>query len=138
MFSQHSNAINTKIIQMCLGLRPFTMCIALAMALPTNISVSMQIFVTLVTFQCVWVIFDLQMCISNDYGLFASKTSIWQFCLQNHFTRCIGHILAFKPASGHRPCPIACTAFKGVPIITHFTIFCYQNILFKSVTKLSF
>ena len=32
MFSQHSNAINTKIIQMCLGLRPFTMCIALAMA----------------------------------------------------------------------------------------------------------
>ena len=32
MFSQHSNAINTNIIQMHLGLRPFTMCIALAMA----------------------------------------------------------------------------------------------------------
>ena len=38
-FSQHSHAINTKIIQMCLGLRPFTMCIALATAFLTNISV---------------------------------------------------------------------------------------------------
>ena len=31
-FSQCSNAINTKIIQMCLGLRPFSMCMALATA----------------------------------------------------------------------------------------------------------
>ena len=98
----------------------------------------MQIFVTLVTFQCVWVIFDLQMCISNGYGLFASKTSLWQFCLQNHFTRCIGHILAFKHASGHRPCPIACTAFKVVPIITNFSIFAIKTFYLKVLQSCPF
>ena len=80
------------------------------------------VFLDLILLQCIWVIFDLQMCIGNGYALFAYKTSVWQFCLQNHFTRCIGHILAFKHMSGHRPCPIACTAFKSVLIITNFSI----------------
>ena len=123
MFSQCSNAINTKLFQ----------CVQVILDL-SNVYKAMAFFLTNISVfnasicyfgnisMHVWVIFDLQMCISNGYGLFASKTSIWQFCLQNHFTRCIGHILAFKHASGHRHCPIACTAFKSVPIITNFSI----------------
>ena len=44
--------------------------------------------------------------------------------------------LVFKHASGHRPCPIACSAFKSLLIITNLSIG-YQNTLI-SVTTLSF
>ena len=55
---------------MRLGLRPFTMCIALAMAFAHkyqcfNIKYKLS--------PCIQVILDHSKCISNGYGLFASK-----------------------------------------------------------------
>ena len=122
-FSQCSNAINTKIIQMHLGLRPFTMCMALA----TAFAHKHQCF-QYKLFQCIWVIFDLQMCISNGCGFFASKTSIWYKFAYKIILQDVWANLVFKHASGHRPCPIACSAFKSVPIITNFSIFAIKTL----------
>ena len=68
VFPQHLNAI--KIIQMHLGLRPFTMCIALAMAF----ALKYQCFTIKYKLSpCVQVILDHSKCVSNGYGLLASK-----------------------------------------------------------------
>ena len=125
---------------MHLGLRPFTMCIALAMALVTNISVLIQNYSNVsgsyLTFK---------RCISNGYGLFVSKRSVWQICLQkpyflNLFLQGVQANLVLKHVFGHRPCPIAYSAFKSVLIITNFSILlskhfnqCYNFVLLRAL-----
>ena len=119
---------------MCLGLRPFTMCLALAVALLTNISVLIQNYFN----------------VSGSYLTFkVYKQWLWPFCFQNNvfsysiylllcvtFYKVYRPIWSLKHASGHRPCPIACSAFKSVLIITNLSV-CYQNTLI-GVTTLFF
>ena len=120
-FSQCSNAINTKIIQVRLGLRPFTMCIALAMAFAHKYQ-CFQYKITSMHLGHIWP--------SNMY-----KQWLWPFGFQNNvfsysiylllcvtFYKVYRPIWSLKHVSGHRPCPIACSAFKSVLIITNFSI----------------
>ena len=75
-----SKCYQYKIIQMHLGLRPFTMCIALAMAFAQTSLFYYKIYITPMRPG----LLDHSKCVSNGYGLLASKNKcLGKFAYKN-------------------------------------------------------
>ena len=116
------------------------MCIALAMAF----ALKYQCFTIKYKLSpYVQVILDHSKCISNGYGLFASKnkhlanlpTKIHIFLIYIVYKVYRPNLVLIN-AFGHRPCPTAYSVFKSVQIITNFSILLPNTLI--GVTTLSF